>query len=161
MLLEPLFKKQREVDQAIQENLSEIDIHSVDNVEKRMHAFYVELAEFSNEIGWFKYWKTSHKMDKTKTLEELADCMAFLLSVGLSRRYDFIDELNVSFFDRYYIGNLFEEIYNLGISSSGQWKTVFEMLVAIGTNLGFSTGEIEAAYYLKSDVNIQRQQDNY
>jgi dimeric dUTPase (all-alpha-NTP-PPase superfamily) len=160
MLLAPLFEKQLEVDTYIERNLL-IHMDDVETVDKRVHAFKVEVGEFSNETGWFKYWKTSHKMDRAKTLEELADCMAFLLSVGISRKYVFVQELDARRWWKVPRPEMFEFLLSCSLESAGEWKTAFETLLGIGLKLGFSTGEMEAAYYEKSDKNIERQKQNY
>jgi dimeric dUTPase (all-alpha-NTP-PPase superfamily) len=158
--LTELYACQEEVDQFISNNL-DINIHDVEHVDKRVTAFHVELGELANEIGFFKYWKTSHFMDKAKTIEELADCIAFILSVGISRKYTFIKEINPMEWKRVPLGQLFRYLFRSELHSAGDWKQAFEQLICIGLKLGFSSGEILAAYYLKSNTNIERQKQNY
>ncbi len=155
-----LYACQKKVDQFISNNLG-INIHDVEFVDKRVHALKVELGEFSNETGWFKYWKQSHEMDRAKTLEELADCIAFMLSVGISRKYEFVKEIHPNIWRKVPKGQLFHYLFENKLNSAGQWKVAFEHLIALGLKLGFSSGEIEAAYYNKSEKNIERQKSNY
>jgi dimeric dUTPase (all-alpha-NTP-PPase superfamily) len=163
--IEKLFTKQRELDTYIIQNIgmSAEDFHDTLTVDKRVFALKVELAEFANETGWFKYWKRSHRLKRKETLEELADVVHFFLSVGLSRRYTFPQMMELDPFK--YVGDkqelLFTELMENPIKSSGNWKACFEMLLAIGIKLGFTLGEIETAYYAKHAENIERQKRNY
>jgi dimeric dUTPase (all-alpha-NTP-PPase superfamily) len=164
MNLELFYSKQEELEQFVRKNLgmSEEEFSSVQMVDKRIFAFKVELAEFSNETAWFKYWKQSHVMDRDKVLEELADCIHFLLAIGIYRKYrQFVPELE---WERHMIhdeGSMYHYIMENDIGSSGQWKTAFEMLIAIGRKLNYTLEEIELAYYLKNQENIERQMRNY
>jgi dimeric dUTPase (all-alpha-NTP-PPase superfamily) len=164
MNLIKLYAKQMELEQFVRKNIgmTEEEFTSVDMIDKRIFAFKVELAEFSNETGWFKYWKQSHLVDRGAVLEELVDCVHFLLAIGIYRKYArFVVELDyMQFVDRDEIF-LYTSIMENGIHSSGQWKRAFEQLIAIGIKLGFGTGEIEEAYYKKNQKNIERQQANY
>ena len=164
MNLEPFYAKQEELEQFVRKNIgmSEEEFSSTMMVDKRVFAFKVELAEFSNETGWFKYWKQSHVMDRAATIEELADCMHFLLAIGLYRKYKkFVPELEWekwSFLENY---ELYQDIMESPIGSSGQWKRAFEQLICIGVKLGFSISEIQLAYLAKNRKNIERQKSNY
>jgi len=53
------------------------------SIDEYILAFNVELFEYFNAIGTWKWWKQSHKQDREKILDELADCFAFFLSVLL------------------------------------------------------------------------------
>lgn len=161
MRLNKLYAVQAKVDQVVQKRL-DINIHSVENVDKRIHAFKVELAELSNETGWFKYWKKSHNQDRASTIEEFADCMAFILSVGISRNYHtFVSELNVEQWHKVPLEHLFDYLFSNSLASSGRWKSAFEHLMMLGLKLGFTLPEMESAYYAKSEVNIERQAKGY
>lgn len=159
--LENLYAAQQKLDDYVSENL-DLDIDLPENVEKRVFALKVEVAELANEVGFFKYWKTSHVMNREKTLEELADCIHFFLSVGLSRGYDkLVTELDPHTWKSNEIKNLFEYLMGSLFENERSWKFQFELLLAIGLKLGFSIAEMEVAYYLKNEKNIQRQQSNY
>jgi dimeric dUTPase (all-alpha-NTP-PPase superfamily) len=122
----------------------------------------VELAEFANEVAWFKYWKQSHVMKLDKVLEELADVMHFFLSVGVSRNYHtFVSELEPKQWLNLPMDFLFRSIMENSIDSSGRWKSSFEQLIAIGLMLGFEEEQMLLAYHLKNQENIERQLRNY
>ena len=164
LVLEPFYAKQEYLEQFVQKNIEmeESEFKSVNMVDKRVFAFKVEFGEFSNETAWFKYWKQSHKMDLAKVIEELADCMHFLLAIGIYREYKkFIPELDYEKWAFMEEHELYHEIMNSPISSSGQWKRAFEHLLAIGMKLGFEIEQMELAYYLKNQKNIERQMSGY
>jgi dimeric dUTPase (all-alpha-NTP-PPase superfamily) len=159
MNLNPLYEVQKNVDMVIANNLR-IEIHKEENVMKRIIAFKVEVGEFGNEIGFFKYWKQSHVMDRVKTIEELADCMAFLLSIGISRGYQ-VDEIDPYQWEKVPMEHLFNYLFRNKIQNRNEWQTAFENLMCIGLRLGFAIAEMEFAYYTKSGVNIERQKNCY
>jgi dimeric dUTPase (all-alpha-NTP-PPase superfamily) len=161
MNLPQLYKEQEELDQFIAKNL-DININHVDYVDDRVTALKVEMAEFANEVGFFKYWKQSHVMDLERTLEEWADVAHFFLSVGISRNYHtFVRELNYKQWHKVPLKHLFNYIMESRIESAGQWKNNFEQLVQIGVKLGFTIEQMELAYYLKKQKNIERQMNKY
>jgi dimeric dUTPase (all-alpha-NTP-PPase superfamily) len=164
MKLEMYYQKQQELESFVRKNIgmSEEEFSSIEMVDKRIFAFKVELAEFSNETGWFKYWKQSHVMNKANVIEELADCIHFLLAIGIYRKYHtFVHTLDWEFFMDRPEEHLYTAIMESGIGSAGAWKRVFEQLIAIGVKLGFEIEQIELAYLLKNQKNIQRQVNNY
>jgi dimeric dUTPase (all-alpha-NTP-PPase superfamily) len=164
MKLDLYFEKQRELEKVVRENLgmSEEEFSSVPMTDKRVFAFKVELAEFSNETAWFKYWKQSHKVKRQETLEELVDCIHFLLAIGIYREYDkYVHELNYEEWLHDPEEYLYQEIMEDSIASSGAWKEVFERLIAIGLKLYYSLDEIQQAYISKNRKNIERQANNY
>lgn len=160
-----LYESQMKLEQIVRENIgmTEEEFTSVEMIDKRIFAFKVELGELANEHGWFKYWKQSHLMDRDKTLEELVDCVHFLLAIGIYRKYArFVVELNnVDVYTALTIKDLYTGIMERPIKSAGQWKGSLEQLVAIGIKLGYSIEQIELAYYSKNRKNIERQQNNY
>lgn len=162
--LTTLYEKQEYLEQFVRKNIGmeESEFSSVPMVDKRVFAFKVEFGEFSNETAWFKYWKQSHKQDRAKIIEELADCMHFLLAIGIYRNYrEFVKELDWEFWMEAGTAYLYHEIMNNPITSSGQWKNAFEQLIAIGVKLGFTLEDIQLAYYLKNQENIERQIRKY
>jgi dimeric dUTPase (all-alpha-NTP-PPase superfamily) len=164
MKLEMYYQKQQELEQFVRKNIgmSEEEFSSIEMVDKRIFAFKVELAEFSNETAWFKYWKQSHVMNKANVIEELADCIHFLLAIGIYRKYSqWVPELEYQQWVERDESFLYTSIMESGIGSSGQWKRAFEQLIAIGIKLGFSLDQIQISYLLKNKKNIERQNANY
>jgi dimeric dUTPase (all-alpha-NTP-PPase superfamily) len=162
MNIENLLQMQKELDIAIAKNLGmEDDFNSVEIVDQRVFALKVELGEFANETGFFKYWKQSHTMNRAATIEELADVMHFLLSVGNSRKYNFIKEISLKEWNKVPMGRLFFYIMENNFNSSGYWKNAFEHLICIGLKLGFTEEEMLQAYQDKNAKNYARQAAGY
>lgn len=162
MNIQPLFKLQLELDEYVAKNLGIVEeFNWVEYVDKRIFALKVEIAELSNEVAWFKYWKQSHVMDRGATLEELADVQHFFLSVGNSRKYTFIRELDPLAWKKVPMEQLFQYLMNNNFDSSGKWKNGFEQLICIGHKLGYSLEEMEQAYKDKREKNFQRQAVGY
>jgi dimeric dUTPase (all-alpha-NTP-PPase superfamily) len=162
MNIENLLQMQKELDIAIAKNLNmEDEFNSVEIVDQRVFALKVELGEFANETGFFKYWKQSHTMNRAATIEELADVMHFLLSVGNSRKYNFIKEISPKEWNKVPMGRLFFYIMENNLNSSGYWKNAFEHLICIGLKLGFTEEEMLQAYQDKNAKNYARQAAGY
>jgi dimeric dUTPase (all-alpha-NTP-PPase superfamily) len=164
MNLKIYFDKQRKLEQFVQQNIGmdAEEFVSVPMMDKRVFAFKVEFGEFCNEVGFFKYWKQSHVLQREKVLEELADCIHFLLAIGLHRNYwKFIKEIDYNFWQSKEIETLYHEVMNSPIGSSGQWKNTIEQLFCIGIKLGFNIDEIELWYHIKHQKNIERQINKY
>jgi dimeric dUTPase (all-alpha-NTP-PPase superfamily) len=101
-------------------------------------------------------------LQKPKVLEELADCIHFLLAIGLHRNYwKFIKEIDYEFWAEKPIETLYHEVMNSPIGSSGQWKNAMEQVFCIGIKLGYTIDEIELSYLLKNQKNIERQMGGY
>lgn len=162
MILEPLYKLQLELDQYVAKNLDMVEkFNWVEYVDKRIFALKVEVAELANEVAFFKYWKQSHVMDRGKALEELADVMHFFLSVGISRKYTFVQELDPLAWKKVPMEQLFQYLMNNNFDSSGKWKNGFEQLICIGFKLGYTAKEMIQAYKDKREKNFGRQKNGY
>lgn len=162
MNIEPLFELQYELDGVIAKNLKlEHVFNAVEYVDKRIFALKTEIAEFANEVGWFKYWKQSHVIDRDKTLEELADVIHFFLSVGISRKYRFVKAIQPEGWDKVPLEHLFQYLMNNNFESSGSWLNGFEQLMCIGLKLGYTEEEMIAAYKVKRQKNFLRQASGY
>ncbi len=162
MNIEPLFKLQLELDEYVAKNLGIVEeFNWVEYVDKRIFALKVEIAELANEVAFFKYWKQSHVIDKSKTIEELADVMHFFLSVGHSRKYTFIRELDPLAWKKVPMEQLFQYLMNNNFDSSGKWKNGFEQLICIGFKLGYTANEMVQSYKDKREKNFGRQKNGY
>lgn len=165
--IKPLAEKQAKLDKLIEERVQKYNpqfrLDSVETVDKIKFAFKVELSELANEVGFFKYWKQSHEMDREKVLEEWADCLHFLLSVSnLKRWIPFIPTMEfgteIEFF---HVDGLFYELLQNPLDSSGQAVQAFLSLFALGLKLGYTEEELIQAYYGKYAKNIARQKEGY
>lgn len=163
MKLKPFYAMQKELDQDIEkvlvkESNGEFSLSDELVVEKRKYAFRVELMEFSNEVGFFKYWKRSHEMNEEKALEEFIDCVHFLLSLAITRRWNlFIQEVEaIEFWDVCPIEELFYMLYENNLDSSGKFIQAFKLLMGIARKLGWNEHDILASYISKNRVNRER-----
>ena len=80
IVLDELFSLQAELDAEIANN------HGVDyesTFSRRVLALLVELGEFANETRCFKYWSYKEPSPKEIILDEYADGLHFLLSLGV------------------------------------------------------------------------------
>jgi dimeric dUTPase (all-alpha-NTP-PPase superfamily) len=163
MNLEELYTLQEKLDKEIAKNLGmENEFNNVEVIDNRIFALKVEVGELANEVGFFKYWKQSHAMDRDKTLEEHADCVHFILSIGNSRNYNkFIKQLRPEKWDKVPLSMLFHYIMNNPYNSSGEWLNAFEQLICIGLKLGFTESDIVQSYRDKNIVNYQRIVEKY
>lgn len=145
------------------------------NTEEFILAFNVEFFEFLNEIGTWKWWKHSHVPNRERILDELADLYAFFLSIMLNNSEIDLkmveDELtrivNEIYKDREQKNLINDIILVLGTDNEIEKPvpTLNRFAIAIGlTRLlfdGITYDEITEAYRKKSQVNIDRQNENY
>jgi dimeric dUTPase (all-alpha-NTP-PPase superfamily) len=73
--LEELLETQRKVNEVVG-----LKLKNSPTQEDYALAMHVEVFEFFNEIGTWKWWKHSHLPKKDRVLDELADVIAFFLS---------------------------------------------------------------------------------
>jgi len=150
-------------------------------------AFNVELFEYFNVIGTWKWWKHSHEIKREKILDELADCFAFFLSA-----IDVENEMSLLRDEKDIVGDIDEQLNEIFNDLNSTMKTtdvdrtdiINDLILYIGTDNeiegiltierfaiaifiatllfdGITWNEITEAYKLKSNVNIQRQVENY
>lgn len=144
-------------------------------VEEFILAFNVEYFEFMNEIGVWKWWKHSHEIDRERILDELADLYAFFLSILLASKDIIVEEFEEELTrissevystkdEPYAIENL---ILVIGTDNESDMpvRTINRFGIAIGIVRilfdGITYEEITEAYEKKSQVNIDRQDENY
>ncbi|MEH7251913.1 dUTP diphosphatase [Neobacillus niacini] len=162
MIITELFDMQKELDIAIAKNLGmEDEFNSVEIVDQRVFALKVELAEWANEVSFFKYWKKSHIINQAATLEEQADYIHFLLSIGNSRKYTFIKEIHPERWEKVPVGRLFIYLIENSYDSSGKWLNAFEQAICIGLKLGYTEEEMIQAYRSKNKENYDRIKRGY
>ena len=156
-----LFEKQKELDIAIQEKH---DLTYEETFEERFLALYVELGELANATRCFKYWSNKPSEGKERVMDEFADCLHFLLSVGIAcsiikTQYDVSNnELNLTkqIILTYELINEFHEK-----KDEKSYELLFKSFLAIALKLDMSEQDIINSYLLKLNVNYQRQENNY
>ncbi|MCY6958131.1 dUTP diphosphatase [Clostridium brassicae] len=156
-----LFELQRNLDQRIntEKNLQNESLFS-----KKVLALQVEVSELANETRCFKFWSNKGPSEKDVILEEYVDCLHFILSLGLEKNFE-----NLELIIRHEPHDLTEAFLNIYIdindfvvcTSKDNYKTLFEDFLSLGRTLGFSSDEIENAYYKKNNLNHKRQDIGY
>ncbi|RAZ68633.1 dUTP diphosphatase [Planococcus maitriensis] len=161
MNLQELFHMQRELDRYIQSNRNVGE--SV--FRKKVLALQVELSELANETRCFKFWSTKGPSDKSTLLEEYVDCIHFILSLGIEKGFESLEQwpepigeqdLTELFLSAHQsIGRFAEQ------SSFEEYDNLWRTFGALAKALGFSYGEVLAAYVEKNEINYKRQQQGY
>lgn len=155
----------------LQELQREVDSHMETwQREKIITALSEEFHEWYNAIGFFKIWK-KHKTSIEKQLDELADCLAFALSllndddrIFRFTRCEFVMNRN----NEQHIKLMRNEIEQGELFSKRVHNTVYKQSVEFSIELilniamiYYSFEDLFEAYKKKSLVNIQRQKEGY
>lgn len=159
--LTPLFALQAELDAEI---AASHDVDYESTFSRRLLALLVELGEFANETRCFKYWSYKEPSPKEVILDEYADGLHFLLSLGIP--------LGVSEYKHYF--RVFEKDLTAAILKVHEdvtelYKdyTVENYAKAFGDYLNiiplfdYSSEEVVEAYLKKLGTNHKRQKDHY
>lgn len=158
MNLEKLFAMQKELDEYIAR------LHPPEPGERRIYskvlALLVEIGELANETRCFKFWSVKPPAPRERILEEAADVLHFLLSIGndagaepksvLPRKKENLTEQLLRFYCDAQLCYVKE-----------QWSWVFALYLGLIDMLGFTWDEIEEAYMRKNEVNHKRQDHGY
>lgn len=155
----------------LQELQREVDSHMETwQREKIITALSEEFHEWYNAIGFFKIWK-KHKTSIEKQLDELADCLAFALSllndddrIFRFTRCEFVMNRN----NEQHIKLMKNEIEHGELFSKRVHNTVYKQSIEFSIELilniamiYYSFEDLFEAYKKKSLVNIQRQKEGY
>ena len=157
----PLFPLQAELDQQIAE------LHNVtyeSTFERRVLALLTELGEFANETRCFKYWSLKGPSPKEKILDEYADGLHFLLSLGIP--------LGVSEYKHYFhvrekdltkaILLVHKDVDELvGHYDVEHYAKAFADYLNLIPLFDYDENEVIAAYLSKLGVNHKRQEEKY
>lgn len=175
-----------EIQQKVNAKVKEKATEAITN-EQFILAFNIELFEYFNAIGLWKWWKHSHKVDRVKVLDELADCFAFFLSlvdnqndlVKLEGEEEIIEKVENEI--NFYLDALEKHAFETDFTKE---EILIDLITYVGTDneaQGIYTTErfaiaifiatilfekitweeIVEAYKEKSRINIQRQVENY
>lgn len=161
MNLNKLFTMQEALDKYIQLNKRvEEDVFI-----KKGLALLVELSELANETRCFKFWSDKGSSERGVVLEEYVDSIHFLLSLGIEKNLQYIEEWPTEKRDG--------DLTMLFISTSKaihsflvnptiySYKEVWIQYGAVAELLGFTNGEIIDAYISKNEKNYERQRSGY
>lgn len=151
-------------------------------------AFSVELSEYMNEVGIWKWWKQSHVPNEGRVLNELADCFAFFLSALIVQDeiYSLQGKTNIIEETEEMLQSIMNDLFKAG-SEIDKRELINQLIFYIGTNhdrpshqtmntvqifgvaitISFllledlTWEQIVDEYKAKSKENIERQQRNY
>ena len=158
---EPLFKKQLELDLDIQKR------HNVtyeETLERRFLSLYVEIGELANATRCFKYWSNKPSEPRERVMDEFADGLHFLLSLGVAlniknkcfEQKETKEDLSNLFVKMY---GVIDELHNK--KNEDTYQKTFETFLLIASKLDMNIDDIFASYLLKLGENYHRQETNY
>lgn len=161
MNLGKLFAMQEELDRFIQSNNGV----EGDLFEKKGLALIVELAELANETRAFKFWSSKGPSERDIILEEYVDSIHFLLSLGIEKDLDSLEEWPEPASDMDLTGLFLKT--NKAIhefmerASVANYLEIWSCYGAVAQLLGFSYDEVLEAYLAKNQKNYDRQKNGY
>ncbi|MBQ9458028.1 MAG: dUTP diphosphatase [Bacilli bacterium] len=159
--LSAFFPLQAALDQEIAEK------HGIDypsTFSRRLLSLLVELGEFANETRCFKYWSLKGPGPKERILDEYADGLHFLLSLGIPlgvsqyKHYFKVEEKDLTEALLTVYANAVELRKNY---TPEQYAKTFGSYLNLIPLFDYSVLEVGEAYLKKLGVNHQRQEEKY
>lgn len=159
MNLSQLFQMQKVLDERI---VKEHELEGQALLQNKVLALRVEIGELANETRCFKYWSKKSASERKIILEEYVDGLHFILSIGLELGVDkSLETLDIKPFFCDKIAEQFNKLFILEWNFKFDYEFGLDLFIALGEMLGFTWGEIEAAYLKKNKINHKRQDENY
>lgn len=170
MNLSQLFQMQKVLDERI---VKEHELEGQALLQNKVLALRVEIGELANEWRGFKFWSANQEANRyvyggldeiisRPLLEEYIDCLHFILSIGLELGVDkSLETLDIKPFFCDKIAEQFNKLFILEWNFKFDYEFGLDLFIALGEMLGFTWGEIAAAYLEKNKVNHQRQDAGY
>lgn len=135
-----------------------------DLIADKVLALQVELAELANETRCFKYWSKKPPADRDVILEEYVDGLHFVISLGIELGYDYeptdLQAATGSLTERFTALLALTAVFGQRREADA-YRELFDAIWGLGSGLGFTAAEIEAAYLAKNEVNHRRQEQGY
>ena len=159
--LKELYSLQAALDAEIAKNH---DVTYETTIERRLLALIVEIGEFANETRCFKFWSNKGPSPKDLIMDEYADGMHFLLSLGIplgAKKYEY--NLKKSHKD---LTTQILEVYKACIALKTHfdlkhYEKAFQAYLNLSQAVKMKPEDIMDSYKKKLDVNYVRQQTNY
>ena len=159
--LKELYSLQAGLDKEIAKNH---DITYETTIERRLLALIVEIGEFANETRCFKFWSSKGPSPKDVIMDEYADGMHFLLSLGIplgAKKYEY--KLRKSHKD---LTTQILETYKACIALKTHfdlkhYEKAFQVYLNLSQAVKMKPQDIIDSYKKKLGVNYVRQQTNY
>jgi len=161
-----MFESQVKLDKTIIENTNVV------RTEKELHqsnvlSIIAEISETANATRCFKFWSKKGPMRREIILDEIADVLHFLLSLGNKFNHDIVKthKFNITCFS----DNLIEQFIYLNVKVSNMmystdldvYYDLFDNFLGLVALLGFTFKELENGYYKKHEINYKRQESGY
>lgn len=160
VVLDSLYPLQAELDNEI---ASKHGVSYASTHVKRLLALLVELGEFANETRCFKYWSLQGPSPKERVLDEYADIMHFIISLGIplgyqSFAYEPVKQADPSaaIMRVYQAASLLCDQYD-----KAHYEATMQAFLDLLPTFGYTGEEALKAYHLKLEVNHQRQENHY
>ncbi|MED4299764.1 dUTP diphosphatase [Geobacillus stearothermophilus] len=160
MNLTKLFAMQKELDEYIAR------LHPPEPGERRIYskvlALLVEIGELANETRCFKFWSNKGPSSRETILEEAADVLHFLLSIGNDIGAN-EDDIIIIPTKAILLHRQFMMLYEYARLAhvKTMWKASLDVFAGLIEMLGFTQHELEAAYMRKHAENYARQERGY
>ena len=159
--LKELYLLQAELDKEIAtiHHVSYESTHS-----KRLLALIIEIGELANETRCFKYWSLKGPSPKEVIMDEFADGLHFLLSLGIPLNaskfeYDLVKsdlDLTSQFHQVYQYSLALENHYDLM-----HYEKAMQAFLNLALSLDMTSEDIISSYKAKLSVNHKRQENKY
>ena len=131
---------------------------------RRLLALIVELGELANETRCFKYWSNKGPSPKEVVMDEYADGLHFLLSLGIPlkvKKFDYElnknkEDLTNQFHHMYALANALNDHYD-----EAHYIEAMQYYLNLALSIDMSGIDIIDSYKKKLSVNHKRQETNY
>lgn len=159
--LKDLYKLQGELDDEIAR------LHGVSyetTHDRRLLALIIELGELANETRCFKYWSNKGPSPKERIVDEYADGLHFLLSLGipLNVKKTLYTPVKSSLDLTEQFHNLYKKAIALKDSYDiAHYEDAMQDYLNLAYSLDMSVEDIRDCYLAKLKVNHVRQDTNY
>ncbi len=161
LVFDPLYAEQRALDEAI------FARHAVSydaTREKRLLALYVEVGELANATRTFKFWSEKPSEPREAVLEEYADGLHFLLSLGLAQgisSFAYEPQAPAGALSAAFL-KVYQAIAAFAAAKTAEaYAAAFASYLDLLPLLGATGEEAIAAYEAKRAVNYRRQETHY
>ena len=159
--LKELYSLQAGLDKEIAKNH---DITYENTIERRLLALIVEIGEFANETRCFKFWSNKGPSPKDVIMDEYADGLHFLLSLGIplkAKKFEYnvhksSKELTLQILDVYRAAIALKNHFDLK-----HYEKAFQLYLNLSQTVKMKPQDIIDSYKKKLDVNYNRQATNY
>lgn len=131
---------------------------------ERTLALFVEISEFANASRCFKYWSNKPSESKERLLDEFADGLHFILSLGVdinikNKIFRLLDlKLNCS---ETFL-KLYQDISKFSLTYLEEdYINMMETFLSLIFAFNFEMLDLSKAYLKKLNINYKRQENNY